>query len=148
RAARELPAHDVEHYLAFCAAARDRALAWARREPATDPPSVRVSVHAAAESFRLAGGGASLARCDPVTREVAAWVHGALGDGGACAAESAAAQVLGEPSEPWMRAAAGVDAAWSWYGRPLDRWLARLVSAQRVLAVAELAGADADETVS
>jgi hypothetical protein len=70
---------------------------------------------------------------EPERRTVIAVAHSALPeDGRRALAEAQLIQSLGFPNTDWMLEAAAVDAVNSWWGRPLEEWLAYL-SAQGLL---------------
>jgi hypothetical protein len=77
--------------------------------------------------YVIDGDAHALSRCDPILRRTDALLLGACDDGGAGVVRARAWIALGPPAEPWMADAAGVEAAWSWWGRELDPWLARIV---------------------
>lgn len=59
-------------------------------------------------------------------------------DGGATVARWAAQRALGSPVDAWLLDAAAIDAADSWWGRPLEEWGRYLASGGHLPAVSEL----------
>jgi hypothetical protein len=64
-------------------------------------------------------------------------------DGGAGLAAALALALAGPPAEPWMLDAAAAFGAASWWGRPMDVWVAALAGGGLVPSIEELAAPDA-----
>jgi hypothetical protein len=132
-------------YLDVLAVARARALTWsdATGRAATAPVAAvretRVVVHGHVEEMLELIGGARISVVNPVTGTVHVLLADGLpDDGGAAVAESAVRRLLGPPADSWLGPAAGVSAAGSWWGRPLEPFGARLLAAGVVPDLAEL----------
>jgi hypothetical protein len=65
-------------------------------------------------------------------------------DGGAAVARAVGQSVGGVPAQAWMLDGLAVRAAGSWWGRPLERWVARLTRAGIVPSLADLLAPDAE----
>jgi hypothetical protein len=108
---------------------------------------------------RLAGGVADMLRLYGATglsRVTATSPPGAVAllarempnDGGACAAQATALRALGAPRAAWMLDGVGAAFARTWWGHPLDVWIARLATAGVAPSVAELVAPDAPARTS
>lgn len=130
---------EVDRALAFLdvlSMARKRALSWADEtgaaaaNPVAAIGETRVVVHRDVEEMLGLIGGAEISVVNPVTGTVHVLLsEGLPDDGGAAVAESAVRRLLGPPAAPWMGSAAGVSAAATWWGRPLEPFGARLFAA-------------------
>lgn len=135
-------------------AARARASTWC------DVPIPRIAVRLLSDvaDYRLGGGGESLGRANRVMSAADMLVvagaagggasDGGVTDGGSAAIRAGLRSALGPAVVPWIEEGAGVSAANSWWGRDLDRWLARLVNAGSVPRVAELVDPRTDTRIS
>ncbi len=132
--------------VAAAGAARARALAWAA--PAGPVPDVEVALLASVEDLLLAGERGALGRCNRALPAADMFVAGGVHDGGTAAARAVLRAALRPAVAPWLEEAASIDAADTWWGRDLDRWLAHLARAGRVLRVAECVDPRSDARVS
>lgn len=154
RAARDLDPERVARYSWSCVRARERAVGWCA--PDTGIPSAEVVLWSSASDYAAHGDPDRLSRFDPVDQRVDALLlsmgEGAdartLDDGGAAVVLAGVWNRLGPPAEPWMIDAAGVDAAWSWWGVDLDAWLARTRASSADLPLSRLVDDEAGRTVS
>ncbi|MBL8863157.1 MAG: hypothetical protein JNK02_14265 [Planctomycetes bacterium] len=120
----ELDPAAVELALAQVAAAGRRAASFAGSER----PEVDVRLVAVVEDFLLSGEAQRLGRWNRVRPAAEMLVFSGVTDGGAAAARAALRAVLGPAVVPWIEEGAAVSAAGSWFGRDLERHLARLVA--------------------
>ncbi len=135
-------------------AARARAAAWC----GVPLPRITVRLLGDVADFRLGGGGESLGRTNRVIPAADMLVvagasdsvatDGVATDGGCAAIRAGLRSALGPAVVPWIEEGAGVSAANSWWGRDLDRWLARLVNAGSVPRVADLVDSRTDLRIS
>jgi len=113
----------AEAYLDLAEAARERAIASLRIE---DAPAARLMLYGHPEDWVRTRGRLERSGIDPTGR-VHAVVHDDLPhDGGAAAVEALALETLGPPAAAWLSRAVGVEAADSWWGVPLETWMAHL----------------------
>ena len=121
----------------------DVARAWSERAFATMsrieswagalPSPLHVALTSELEEVQRIYGVCRFGVAEPERRTVIAVAHSALPEEGRRAlAEAQLIQSLGFPYTDWMLEAAAVDAVDSWWGRPLEEWLAYL-SAQGLL---------------
>jgi hypothetical protein len=87
-----------------------------------------LSVSSTAEQRELTGGVGLAATGGRPSSLVVLLAPGVPDDGGAAVARAAARFSSGEPVASWMLDGAGIDAAGSWWGVPLEAWGAHLVS--------------------
>jgi len=146
RAAKDLPATDVEHYVARCVSAREHIASWAAENRRIADSSV--TIWSRVEDYLASGRPDDLGRFDAVDGAVDVLLFDGVSDGGAAVARAAAYTSLGDPAEPWMLDGAGLDAAWTWWGSDLDLWLADLARAKRALAIAAIVDVRSDARIS
>lgn len=125
-------------------AARARAAAW------TGAPAPRVAVRllSAVEDLRLGGESDSLGRWNRARPAADMLVLAGVTDGGAAATRAGLRAVLGPAVVAWIEDGASVSAARSWWGRDLDRWLARLAIAGALPRAAVLVDPRSDAQIS
>jgi hypothetical protein len=146
RAAKDLPASDVEHYVARCVAVRTHIASWAAENRRIAENSV--TIWSRVEDYLASGRPDDLGRFDAVDGAVDVLLFDGVSDGGAAVARAAAYASLGEAAEPWMLDGAGLEAAWTWWGSDLDLWLADLARAKRALTIAAIVDVRSDARIS
>lgn len=120
-----IPRERVEGYLGSLIAVRERVAAIAGGTPQWP---ARVVLEPDLDGFAPAGEPAQrLGREYPARRLVVALLaRGLADDGGQAVARCMLREALGAPGREWLLDAAAVDAADSWWGRPLESWCAVL----------------------
>ncbi len=133
-------------YLEQADAAVDAVARWAGARPERE---LELQGLGTAAALRGLAGRCALAVDDglPLRRRVLL-AGGVPDDAGACAARWAAAATLGAPAEHWMLDGAAIDAADSWWGRPLEAWCGELAAAGLLPAPATLIDAAAVDRLS
>ncbi len=143
----------LARYVRACVAARENVASWCAPDAVIPPANVRL--WSRADDYCTSGDPRSLSRFEPAGGNgdggVDALVSASMDDGGAGVARAGAWRMLGAPAQPWMLDAVGVDAAWSWWGRDLDAWLARVLpgsASSAHVGIADLIDAQALERTS
>lgn len=104
-----------------------------------------VFAHATVDAQLALTGRGQLARANPLGGALHALVAAGIpDDGGAALASLVAREALGPPDAAWLERAVGLEAASSWYGQSLGRWLAHLARAGLVPAPAQLVDPSSD----
>lgn len=124
--------------------ARERANAWAGGAL----PRVSVRLVAAVEDLRLGGESDALGRWNRARPAADMLVLAGVDDGGAAAVRAGLRARLGPAVVPWIEEGASVAAARSWWGRDLERWLARLAIGGSVPSVATIVDPRSDARIS
>ncbi|MCE9595939.1 MAG: hypothetical protein K8S98_17255 [Planctomycetes bacterium] len=144
------PRFDVHRPVSLSTERLDRSIeAWERaltRLDATllaEGESTRVHptvfTHYTVDAMLTVAGAGELAVLNPIRPRLRALVtDGIPDDGGAALAQLVAREVLGASHAEWLTRAIGVEAAGTWYGKELERWLAHLARAGLVPTVAQL----------
>lgn len=127
-------------WIARVDAARQRAfemLLGEGAQAAHAKPRLRVYTHPE-DKVRLTRNGA-LSSQNPLTDEVeTVLAPGMVDDGGYGLARAQARAMRGDPGQAWMLDGVAAACVQTWWGRPMDAWLAHLVSGQLVPPVAEI----------
>lgn len=98
-----------------------------------------VHAHGLVEAHLALAYERDLASANPLKPVVHALVvFGLNDDGGAALASVVAREVLGPPRAQWLESAVGIEAASTWWGQGLGRWLAHLSRAGLVPKITEL----------
>ncbi len=129
----------AEDYLLRAERTRRRALDWA----GVDVRGRRAILfaHSSAPGMQQALGCVARAWLAPVGGALHLLLEEGLPDDhGRELARAEALRMLGPPAEPWLLDALADWATGQWWGRPLDRWVARLHAATLAADVAELTG--------
>jgi len=127
--------------------ARAAVQAWAA--PNVPPPELEFVAYLRAEEYTRIAGTAEPAELDPLARRI----HACIGplmplSGGTPAARATARKLLGECALPWLEDGAAVDAAASWWGRPLEGWLAWICARGLALPLESIVDPRAEEEFS
>ena len=127
--------------------ARVRARLQAALELPRSAVSIEVRAVAHAEDLRRHHGFDRLSRVYPEEpgRALTLLAANLPHDGGACAARAFALQRLGPPSAPWLLDAVGAAFAETWWGWPMEQWVAHLHRAGHRPTPAELMSGTADQ---
>jgi len=124
-AAREVDDERVRTYCQRVLEVRERLSAWA---PVADTVEFVLILDSHVDPEALAPT-QTLARFSPEARNVQALLaRGLPDDGGQAVARGLLLEALGAPAAEWLLDAAAVDAARTWWGRPLSEWCAWLIS--------------------
>jgi len=125
-------------------AARERATSWA----GAPSPRVTVRLLALVEDLRLGGEQNRLGRWNRARPAADMLVVAGISDGGAAAVRAGLRATLGPAVVPWIEEGASVAASRSWFGRELDRWLARLATAGAMPRLAAILEPGVDARIS
>ena len=111
----------------------------APQTPDNELPKLTLCVYDDPEAMGRLGGGWGLSNVNPITREVnVLFADGLPHDGGLGYARALALAVAGEPAQDWLLDGVGAMATLSWWGRPMEKWIAFLVAGGNVPSIAEL----------
>ncbi|MBL8859788.1 MAG: hypothetical protein JNL28_14875 [Planctomycetes bacterium] len=141
-----MPPDAFARYAGSCRASLQHVRAWCAFDG--QAPALDLVVWTNVFDYLEDGDPNALSTFDPLARRTDALILYSCDDGGAGVARAWASSALGAPAEPWMLDAAGVDAAWTWWGRPMPSWLAGCTAAVGVRKLSELTAADATESDS
>ncbi len=134
----------VDGVLRDLRSARERAASWC----GATLPKIDVRLLFDVEDLRLAGEEASLGRWNRARPSADMLFVAGVSDGGAAAMRAGLRGALGPAADAWIEEAASVSASETWWGRDLDRWLARLVNASCIPRVAELVAPNVEARIS
>ncbi len=129
-AAVEVPEERVREYLERASLARAKIGAFSA---APSLPNVDLTLYAYPEQMVPKVGHVRLGGVNPITRSAhVLCANGVPDDGGAAVAEACALSALGHPVHPWLLAGASIDAAGTYFGVDLERWIAWLSTSGRM----------------
>lgn len=128
-----------ERWLAYGVAlgrARKRTLGWLGAEAV---PRAEVFLYEHPEDFEACLGTSALAVANRLLpRAHVLLAPGLPDDGGATLARVVARAVAGTPASQWVEDGLAVAAAGSWWGRPLDEWVAHLAAGELLPGAGEI----------
>lgn len=128
-AANDVPIERARDYLARASRARAKIAEFLSTSVI---PPVDLTLYAYPEQMVPKVGNQRLSGVNPITRSAhVLCASGVPDDGGAAVAEACALQALGTPVHAWLLAGASVDAAGTYFGVDLERWIAWLATSGR-----------------
>ncbi len=129
-AAVEVPEERVRDYIARASHARAKIGTFIATP---NIPNVDLTLYAYPEQMVPKVGQLRLGCVNPITRSAhVLCANGVPDDGGAAVAEACALSALGNPVHPWLLTGASVDAAGTYFGVDLERWIAWLSTSGRM----------------